>query len=69
MLVTTVGTRYRITIPKVARERAGLRTGQRLAVAVRGNVISLVPLVPLEELRGLVSDIDATGLREKVHRL
>ena len=69
MSQTTVSSKYQVVIPKAVRERVHLRPGQKLIVVVRGNVISLVPEVPLAQLRGLVKGIDAADLREKDDRL
>jgi len=65
---TTVSSKYQVVIPKAIRERANIETGQKLTVILKGNVISLVPQVPLEELRGFASGIDTEGLREEEDR-
>ena len=66
---TVVSSKYQVVIPKQVRERVHLRPGQKLAVIVRGNVISLVPELSLEDLRGFVKGMNTEGLREKVDRL
>ena len=65
---TKVSSKYQIVIPKAIRERAHIQAGQKLTVILKGNVISLVPQVPLEELRGFVSALDTEGLREEEDR-
>jgi AbrB family looped-hinge helix DNA binding protein len=65
---TVVSSKYQVVIPKQVRERVHLRPGQKLAVIVRGNVISLVPELSLEDLRGFVKGMNTEGLREKVDR-
>lgn len=65
---TTVSSKYQVVIPKAIRERARIEPGQKLTVILKGNVISLVRQVPLEELRGFVSGIDTEGLREEEDR-
>ena len=69
MAHTTISSKYQVVIPKEVRERLHLKPGQKLAVIVRGNVISLVPVPTLEELRGFARGADTSGLREKVDRL
>ncbi len=69
MAHTTISSKYQVVIPKEVRERLHLKPGQKLAVIVRGNVISLVPELPLEELRGYLKGMNTDGLREKVDRL
>ncbi len=66
---TKVSSKYQIVIPKAIRDRANIEAGQKLTVILKGNVISLVPQVPLEELRGFISGIDTKGLREEEDRL
>jgi AbrB family looped-hinge helix DNA binding protein len=65
---TVVSSKFQVVIPKAVRELVDLRPGQRLAVILRGRVISLVPEVPLSDLRGFVKEIDTAGLREKADR-
>jgi AbrB family looped-hinge helix DNA binding protein len=69
MSETTVSSKYQVVIPKLVRERVPLEPGQKLAVVVRGSVISLVPQVAAEELRGFVKGISSAGLREKDDRV
>lgn len=69
MTETVVSSKYQVVIPKAVREQVRLRPGQRLAVVVRGNVISLVPVGPITELRGFIKGMDTSELREKTDRL
>ncbi|MFP3904928.1 MAG: AbrB/MazE/SpoVT family DNA-binding domain-containing protein, partial [Armatimonadota bacterium] len=41
---TTVSSKYQVVIPKAVRERIDLQPGQKLAVLLKGDVISLVPI-------------------------
>lgn len=68
MLSTKVTSGYRVTIPKEVREQLGLQPGQELVVSARGNVIELVPVPRLEDLRGIAKGANTEGLREKVER-
>ena len=65
---TTVSSKYQVVIPKAVRDRVALRPGQKLAVIVRGKVISLVPVASLEELRGFAPDINTEDIREEEDR-
>lgn len=69
MNAVTLSTKGQVVIPKALREALGLRPGQRLGVVPHGNVISLVPLGPREELFGLVAGADTSELREHEDRL
>jgi len=65
---TVVSSKYQVVIPKAVRERVHLQPGQKLAVVVRGGIISLVPQGPVADLRGMARGISTDGLRGKVGR-
>jgi AbrB family looped-hinge helix DNA binding protein len=69
MAQTVVSSKYQIVIPKEVRQKLHLEKGQVLQVVVRNGVITLVPDRPLNELRGFVKGVDASGLRDKDDRL
>jgi AbrB family looped-hinge helix DNA binding protein len=66
---TTVSSKFQVVIPKAIRDRIALEPGTRLAVILKGRVISLVPELPLSDLRGLARGVCSEGLREEVDRL
>lgn len=69
MAQTVVSTKYQVVIPKEVRQSIDLRAGQKLQILVKNGVITLVPLRPLAEAKGLVKGLDPAGLREKTERL
>ena len=69
MAQTVVSSKFQIVIPKEIRVQMDLEKGQVLQVVAKHGVISLVPDVPLSELRGFAAGIDAEGLRDKGDRL
>jgi len=69
MAHTVVSSKFQIVIPKEIRQRLALEKGQVLQIVARHGVISLVPEVPLAELRGFAAGIDTGGLRDKEDRL
>jgi len=66
---TTVSSKYQVVIPKSVREKIPLRPGQKLAVIVKGGVISLVPVPTLKELRGLAQGAAREPDREEEDRV
>ena len=66
---TKVSSKYQVVIPKSVRERVSLKPGQMLTVIVKGNVISLVPVPSLDDLRGIAEGADTGNLREEGDRL
>ena len=56
--------KYQILIPKEVREALDLRPGQEVAVLRYRGRIELIPMRPVEEMRGLLRGIDSTIERE-----
>ena len=64
MSVVTVSPKYQVVIPKEIREEMDIKPGQKVhMLGYKGNIV-LVPLRPVEELRGYIKGIDATFERE-----
>jgi len=68
MPAVTVSSRYRITIPREVRERLRLKPGQKVQFLVLDGVVRLVPVVPIEELRGIARGASMAGYREEEDR-
>lgn len=70
MLVTKVGRRGQITVPKEIQRRLHIQEGDRLAFIQRGQEVMLRPLLrTLKDLRGSVSVTgpqDFTAIRRQV---
>jgi len=64
----TISSKYQVVIPKPVRERLGLKPKQRLTVLEKDGMLILIPQLPLHELRGIVSNTDSSGFREKQDR-
>ena len=69
MAMTTISPKFKIVIPKAVREKLHLCPQQRLHVIEKGGVISLVPEVPLKNLKGALKGMSKTDIREKKDRL
>ena len=68
MATTTISPKFQIVIPKEVREKLHLSPHQRLQVVEKGGVITLVPEVPLKNLKGSLKGMSKTGIREKKDR-
>ena len=69
MAMTTISPKFQIVIPKEVREKLHLSPQQRLQVVEKGGVITLVPEVPLNALKGGLKGMPKTDIREKKDRL
>ncbi len=65
MRLVTVSPKYQIVIPAEVREQLNIRPGQKLRVIVYNERIELVPVIPVQEARGLLPEMDTTVEREE----
>jgi AbrB family looped-hinge helix DNA binding protein len=59
-----VSPKYQVVIPKNIRKALGIRVGQKIQVVVYQGRIELVPVTPVEKLRGFARGIDTSIQRE-----
>lgn len=64
METVTVSRNYQVVIPRSVRQQLDLRPGQKVLVSRDGERIQLIPLRPLEDMRGFLKGIDTTVERE-----
>jgi AbrB family looped-hinge helix DNA binding protein len=57
MAAVTVSPKYQIVIPKDIRSQLKIRPGQKVEMFAIGSSIHVVPVEPVENLRGLVPDL------------
>jgi AbrB family looped-hinge helix DNA binding protein len=61
----TLSFKYQVVIPKILREVLHLTPGQQMQVIVYENRIELVPLQPIQRMKGFLQGIDTAVSREK----
>ncbi len=61
----TISPKYQVVIPRAIREALELKPGQKVQVIRYGSRIELVPIRPIQELRGCAPGIDTTVEREQ----
>jgi len=69
MATVTVSSRYQITIPREVRESLGIRPGQKLEVFRDNEIIVVVPVRDIREMRGFLKGIDTTVERDREDRV
>ncbi len=65
MTIVKISPKFQIVIPKVVREELELASGTRCEVVSHGDRIELIPLLPIEEMRGFLKGMDGKIIREK----
>jgi AbrB family looped-hinge helix DNA binding protein len=65
----TLSSKFQLSIPKAVREELQLKAGQKFAVITKGDIISLVPIPNLEDMRGIAKGADTSNYRERTDRL
>ena len=69
MVCATLSSKFQLSIPKAVREELHLRAGQKFAVITKGDIISLVPVPDLAEMRGILKGADTSNYRDRTDRL
>ena len=69
MTQVTVSPKYQVVIPREVREKLPLHKGQKMTVMAKGDIIVLMPVVPLKHYRGFLKGMDTKNIREKKDRL
>lgn len=64
MATVTISPKYQVVIPKAIREQLNLKPGQKIEAIVLDDRIELIPVRPIQQLRGFVKGIDTTVERE-----
>ena len=64
METVTISTKFQVVIPRRIREKLQLVPGQKVQAIVYEGRIELIPLRPVQEMRGFLAGIDTTIERE-----
>lgn len=65
MVTVTVSPKYQVVIPKKIRESSGIVSGQKVQMISYCNQIQLIPIEPMENLRGFLKGIDTHVERDE----
>ena len=68
MASATLSSKYQLSIPKSVREELALQAGQKFAVITKGDIISLIPVRPLKDMRGVFKGANPEGYRDRKDR-
>jgi AbrB family looped-hinge helix DNA binding protein len=65
MQTVTISPKFQVVIPKEIRETLQLSPGQKVQAILYENRIELIPLRPVQQMKGFLRGIDTTVVREK----
>ncbi len=64
MITVTVSPKYQVVIPRAVRDRLTTQLGRKMQAIPYKNRLELIPLRPIQELRGMLRGIDMGVERE-----
>jgi len=64
MSVVTISSKYQVVIPKDVRDALGLEVGQKVQAFALAGRIELVPVEPIQSMRGFLKDLGNDFERE-----
>tara|TARA_B100000315_G_scaffold166990_1_gene155540 strand:- start:263 stop:469 length:207 start_codon:yes stop_codon:yes gene_type:complete len=65
MTTVTISPKYQVVIPKEIRDKLNLEPGQKVQAIDYDNRIELIPLRPMNQMRGFLKGIRTDVPREK----
>jgi AbrB family looped-hinge helix DNA binding protein len=68
METVKVSRKYQVVIPERLREEANIKPGDKMVAIAKHGILQYVPVRPLSKTKGMLSDIDTGGLRDKNDR-
>lgn len=64
MPTVTISPKFQVVIPKEIRQALQLEPGQKIQATLIDGRIEMVPVVPVQSLRGFLPGLDTTVTRE-----
>ena len=64
MTAVTISPKYQVVIPKEIRDKLQLAPGQKVQAIAYENRIELIPVRPINEMRGFLAGIDTEVERD-----
>jgi AbrB family looped-hinge helix DNA binding protein len=69
MVAVTVSPKYQVVIPRAVRERMNIKLGEKLQVICFDYRIELLPVRPIQELKGFLDGYDSSIERDEEDRV
>jgi AbrB family looped-hinge helix DNA binding protein len=68
MNTVTISPKFQVVIPQMIRKSLGLQPGQKVQAILYENRIELIPIQPMQTMRGFLKGID-TSIEREVDRV
>jgi AbrB family looped-hinge helix DNA binding protein len=71
MIQAKLSSKFQLAIPKAIREVMQLKAGQQFTLITRGNIIELIPIIPVQDARGMLTGCqcsDSSEYRDRQER-
>lgn len=68
MATVTISSKFQVAVPKEARVRLHLESGQKMAVVVKSSGLHYIPVPSLDSLQKKLRGMDTSGIREEEDR-
>ncbi len=65
MRAVTVSPKFQVVIPKEVRDSMGIVSGQKIQMLTYRNRIELIPIKPMNKMKGFLKGIDTEVKRDK----
>ena len=64
METVTVSPKYQVVIPKRVRQALKIIPGQKVQVVMYENRIQMIPIMPMQDIRGFIKGLDTNVERD-----
>ena len=64
METVTVSPKYQVVIPKRVRQALKIIPGQKVQVVMYENRIQIIPIIPMQDIRGFIKGLDTNVERD-----
>ena len=64
MSAVTISQKFQVVIPRNVREQLQLKPGQKVEAIAHDGRVELIPIRPIQEMRGFVRGMETTVERE-----
>ncbi|GHV19383.1 hypothetical protein FACS189494_00790 [Spirochaetia bacterium] len=69
MSTVTLSSKYQIVIPKDVRNSIGLKAGTSFEVIAGNNRIELIPIMPIQNMKGIFKGMNTSFSRDEEDRI